>query len=102
MFKVGYDANKPPFWFGRIAGKWISSFFIRKFIELRMRNLTDEESSALHAYIHNVSLSRGSSEYAFAIMFPDIVFSDKAIFAHLQDYRNLGVEVSFFYGANDC
>jgi abhydrolase domain-containing protein 5 len=101
VFRVGYEANKTPFWFGRIAGKWASCFFIRKFIELKLQKLTVEEANALYEYIHNITLSRGSSEYAFAIMFPDIAFTDKAIFNHLEDYRDLGVDVSFFYGTKD-
>lgn len=100
LAKWVYSAGTP-FGVARKSGRWIGGFFIKKSLQKKFPNLTENERDALCDYMHQIIMRKGSSEYGFGKMFPDFMLSDKAIGNHLDEYHDLGIEISFYYGTRD-
>jgi len=104
MYKVAkgaFKAKSSPFGWARTAGRWIGGFMISKAVKRRFPNLPDEEIRAFTEYMHQIIMMRGSSEFGFGLMFPDLMYSDKAISNFIEEYKEHGIEISFYYGTHD-
>mmetsp|Transcript_3993 Transcript_3993/g.3339 ORF Transcript_3993/g.3339 Transcript_3993/m.3339 type:complete len:216 (-) Transcript_3993:80-727(-) len=99
---IKWSKNATPFGVARKAGRWIGGFLVKKFIRRRFgANLEGEELEAIAEYLEQIIMRDGSSEYAFRKMFPFFQRSDRAISNYLDEYKKLGVEISFYYGTDD-
>lgn len=96
MFK-----NGSPFGAARFSGRWIGGYFIRRFVRRRFPRMEEDEINTFCDYMHQIIMRKGSSEYGFSKMFPNFMYSDKAISNHLDEYHDLGIEISFYYGSSD-
>lgn len=99
--KKVYSSGSSPFGWARVAGRWLGGYFIKKAIQKRVPDMGDEEAEVFTEYMHQIIMGRGSSEYGFGVMFPDFNFSDKAISNFLEEYKEHGIEISFYYGSYD-
>ncbi|CAI2372178.1 unnamed protein product [Moneuplotes crassus] len=86
----------------RKAGRFLGSYMIKKFIHGRFSNELDaEQLEAIKEYLSQIILRKGSSEYGFVKMFPYFNRSENAILNHLDEYNELNLEISFYYGTKD-
>jgi pimeloyl-ACP methyl ester carboxylesterase len=91
-----------PFGVARKAGSWLGGYFVRRFAGRRFAGeLEGDELEAFKQYMKQIVMRKGSSEYAFVKMFPNLMMSEHAISNHIEDYQDLGIEVTFYYGTND-
>lgn len=90
-----------PFGVARKAGRLIGGYLIKKGIKRRLNNVPEEELPAVISYMHQIIMANGSSEYAFNIMFPNFIMSDKAIMENLDHYKENKINYYFFYGSHD-
>lgn len=96
-----FDRDSSPFEWARTAGRWLGGYFISKFIDDRMDKLSEEHKNLMKIYFHQITMRKGCGEYGFSIMFPDFMFSEKAIYNFLDDYKRNNTEISFYFGTND-
>lgn len=66
-----------------------------------MAALNDDARELMVKYFHQITMRKGCGEFGFAIMFPDFMFSDKAIFNFLDTYKKNSTEISFYFGTKD-
>lgn len=102
-----YARNFTPFDLMRMFGRALrlsvklSGKRVVKYLCKEIDHIPDEHYEPFSKYMLELCLSKGSGEYAFAIMFPHIHFCDKAIFNFLDKYKENGTPLSFHYGAKD-
>ena len=106
-----YKKNTTPFGVARKAGRLLGGYAIKKGLKRRLDKVPKEEFPALSDYMHQIIMAKGSSEYAFNIMFPNFMITDKAIMNNLQTYKDNGIgninkillylDYWFFYGTRD-
>jgi len=87
-----------PFFFLRIGGRYIGSYFIGRVV-LRDLKASNYEYKLLKKYFHQILLRKGTSGNIFQTMFPNFMFSDKSIMSNLHHYSHL--DISFYYGDED-
>lgn len=104
-FKTGsliLGSGATPFGVARKSGRFLGTYFLKRFARRRFeQELEEEETEAMAEYLAQIIMRRGSSEYAFPKMFPNFNFSEHAIQNHLEDYKELGIEISFYFGEYD-
>ncbi|CAI2372620.1 unnamed protein product [Moneuplotes crassus] len=101
LMKAVYKKSTP-FEMARKAGRFLGAFLVKKFARRRFRGeLIEEELEAIAEYLTQVTLRKGSSEYGFAKMFPYFNRSEHAVSNHLEEYKELGLEISFYFGEKD-
>lgn len=92
-----YSGNYTPFFFIRYGGRVLAQF-LRPVIAREFK-LTNEDIPAFNDYFTQIVMQKGTSEFAFAIMFPKMLFSEHAIFNQLEKLSN--VDMSVYYGTED-
>jgi pimeloyl-ACP methyl ester carboxylesterase len=78
---------------GRLVGGWGIKRRITKGLGQNLPELTD--------YMHQIIMAEEGSESAFNIMFPDFFMTDRPIMKFVEQYKEHGIEVSFYYGDRD-
>ena len=105
-----FRKNTSPFGLARKAGRLLGGYAIKRGIQRRLVNVPEAEFLAFYEYLHQIIMSDGSSEYAFNIMFPNFMITDKAIMNNLDEYKENGIgkdyaiiviEYCFLYGSKD-
>lgn len=99
--KKMYNNKSSPFSLARKSGRWLGPYLIKRFVKRRISNLPEDELEAFANYMVQIIMRKGSGEFGFGIMFPNFMYSDKAIAYHLDEYKELGIEISFYYGSVD-
>jgi len=100
LVKWAYDTSSP-FEVARKGGRLFGGYFLKSVLTRKFKKLDEEERDAFIEYMHQIIMKKGSSEYGFGKMFPNFMYSDKAIGNHIHEYKNYGIEVSFYYGTHD-
>ena len=99
-----------PFGVARKAGRLLGGYAIKRSIKRRLNNVPEEEFPVFSEYMHQIIMSDGSSEYAFNIMFPNFMITEKAIMNNLEEYKdnkigkfqnNNLIDYWFLYGSYD-
>ena len=81
-------------------GLEVTSF--KKIISRRFSEfLEGEELESVTLWLEQIVMRKGCSEFGFAKMFPYFNRSEHAISNHLEEYKELGIEISFYYGTKD-
>lgn len=105
LFKTAsklYKGGATPFGAARKAGGLLGGYFVKRFAARRFAGeLEGEELETFKEYMKQIIMRKGSSEYAFGQMFPNFMISEHAISNHIEDYKELGIEISFYYGTED-
>ena len=91
-----YKRNSTPFGVARKAGRVLGGYAIKKGLKKRLNNVPAEEFPALSEYMHQIIMAKGSSEYAFNMMFPSFMVTDKAIMNNLEIYKENGIGINNF------
>ncbi|CAI2372487.1 unnamed protein product [Moneuplotes crassus] len=100
-FKTIYK-NISPFGMARKAGGLLGGFIVKMAIRQRFDNELDiKDLKAIVQYLEQITLRKEGSESAFVKMFPHFNRSKYAICNYLDEYEELDIEISFYYGECD-
>ena len=101
MYNVLPFKSLTPFMPLRALGRFGSPLFVKYFIKKKMCGIPKEHSKDAYHYLYQILLRSGSGEHALHIMFEHGLLTDFPIIDHIDDIKQQGIEVSFYYGSKD-
>lgn len=102
MGKKIWDKKWSPFGVMRKSGKTIGKKIIKGYMNKRMSDLPPEEFNDLHAYLYQIFMREGSTEYALFTCFELGMFAVNPLGADTRlAHPEYPIAISFFFGDRD-